>query len=369
MSIEEKKTAAAEEEVRVVEEAEEVVTVLVRQRNATVVKTADDIIIKAADLDAVRFRDETHKQRTVDSYRNEVGFYRTIREDADVRTAQLVPDCHGTIEPDSNTFVVLLENVGSDEEGADDGLDFDRAAAAMDWLAAFHTSFLKSDRGGAFGELWEHGGYYSLEKRRDDVEKIEGNWRRLHSHFRKEGMGVSGETFGQRLVDHAEQISVRASARPRDDHRATLIHGDFKAANLRFGVGDGGDGFACRAIDFQWTGWGLGASDVAYLLCTSLSLPLLNQESVRLLVERYYQRLGPSLRERYSFESFLVDLDWCILDYVRFTTGAMWGAVTPSSMAENARGANRRNIGLHKRSLAHLNFVVSLAENARHLID
>ena len=49
---------------------DEVVTVLVRQRNATVLRTADDLIIKAADLDAVDFRDDEHKERTVQSYRS-----------------------------------------------------------------------------------------------------------------------------------------------------------------------------------------------------------------------------------------------------------------------------------------------------------
>ena len=112
----------------------------------------------------------------------------------------------------------------------------------------------------------------------------------------------------------------------------------------------------------QWAGRGLGASDVAYLLGTSLSLPLLNAESVRRLAERYHR--GLAYRDGYELESFLADLDWCILDYVRFTAGSMWGAITPESIAENARGSNRRNIGLHKRSLPHLRFVVSLAERA-----
>lgn len=54
-------------------------------------------------------------------------------------------------------------------------------------------------------------------------------------------------------------------------HR-TLVHGDFKPANLLFcrgeskGDSSGGDACSCAAYDFQYCGGGYGVRDVAYLL-------------------------------------------------------------------------------------------------------
>ena len=48
----------------------------------------------------------------------------------------------------------------------------------------------------------------------------------------------------------------------------TIIHGDPKAANVF--VRDGEAGVDVAWIDFQWTGFGLAATDVAHHICAAV---------------------------------------------------------------------------------------------------
>lgn len=73
-------------------------------------------------------------------------------------------------------------------------------------------------------------------------------------------------------------------------HR-TLLHGDLKAPNLFFG--DDGD---CALIDFQWCGWGLGATDLAYLVVAAADPGLLADPDLEAsLLSVYRAELGSHL--------------------------------------------------------------------------
>lgn len=74
----------------------------------------------------------------------------------------------------------------------------------------------------------------------------------------------------------ADGVEVQ-SDRSRGHPQRTLLHGDLKAANLFFrprrSANNSGDAAADAVepgfIDFQWTGWGLGAVDIAYMFCAA----------------------------------------------------------------------------------------------------
>ena len=131
----------------------------------------------------------------------------------------------------------------------------------------------------------------------------------------------------------------------------TVVHGDFKAANIIRDVASG----AMKMIDFQWCGLGSPARDLAYYFCTSASEEVLVEKER--FIKVYHDELTKALRARGSPEAVAAanafNLDnlksFFVLhhiDYTRFTMGAMWGTVTPATLQQNA---NAHNQGMHKR--------------------
>ena len=133
-----------------------------------------------------------------------------------------------------------------------------------------------------------------------------------------------GEDFGARLSRAGPALS-RAALRAEwgtpnmENGGATLVHGDFKAANIVFRRVAGGperspedvsshnegaepnppatdETAAPTVIDWQWTGPGGAAHDLAYFLTTSLSTDAL--ERVDDLVNAYLARLANDLSAR-----------------------------------------------------------------------
>jgi aminoglycoside phosphotransferase (APT) family kinase protein len=54
------------------------------------------------------------------------------------------------------------------------------------------------------------------------------------------------------------------------------MHGDFKSGNIFLGSGG-----RVGMIDFQWAGWGLGATDVAYCIAGCAAPDVLDGEGAK----------------------------------------------------------------------------------------
>ena len=151
---------------------------------------------------------------------------------------------------------------------------------------------------------WAAGGYWALDKRRSDLQKMRSEWQQWQAanamHFAELVSCKDVQNLAQRLHARADELAgeLAAAAAPGQP-LATVVHGDFKTANLFFrrtaGVAqDGGDvtvGSSARhsghtasrcsddtsyaqlevaACDFQWAGAGVAVQDVVYLLWTSV---------------------------------------------------------------------------------------------------
>lgn len=152
--------------------------------------------------------------------------------------------------------------------------------------------------------------------------------------------------FGERLATSADAISAKLLPGPSAGR--TLIHGDAKGGNCFFETG--GDGVAL--IDFQWSGGGLAAQDLVYLLSTSLEVV-----DVELLLVEYQLHLtnaGVELDLHVLRQQFKV----AFLDYARFTLSDSTHKLTPEMVAENARES--RCIP-HKRSEERLWWLIRTA--------
>ncbi len=277
------------------------------------------------------------------------------------------------------------------------GLSASEAAAAVSWLASFHASFMAGDGAEAM-RVWEEGGYWSYRKRvkvdgggarrlpRDETPAaVRDGWRQLLA--RLGGAGAPAPATGlQRLGFHqppaapsptsfvpfesalaqsGASLSRRlAQGSLRGSHTcATLLHGDFKAANIFV---DRQEHRHCTAVDFQWAGWGMGAVDLIYFLTTSLTLDALGDMDK--LIEIYHERLEREVERRgengagaMSLESLRLQCDLAAADYARYLVGEMWSKVDLASLEASREAAN---VGMHKRSLPHLVKVCELANAA-----
>ena len=132
-------------------------------------------------------------------------------------------------------------------------------------------------------ELWPAAGYWDLAKQpQAQLENLEPSWKRILAVLRHHGLaspeesGGGWDALGKALHRQAAAIDTAlhgsgTGAEPKQ----TVIHGDAKAANFFFrhrtGVADERPGAVSGVgfIDFQWTGLGICATDVAYCLVAS----------------------------------------------------------------------------------------------------
>jgi Ecdysteroid kinase-like family len=177
------------------------------------------------------------------------------------------------------------------------------------------------------------GGYWSLDKRAQDVGSMSSEWRQwcktmgpFHARFSR-SMSVSVATLGERLAQCASLLD-EGIMRERGAIGETLLHGDFKTANLFFHSSGGcehrvqpavdASGHAEAAVssnlagdpaaesnssaqldvgvcDFQWCGYGLPMADVQYLLWTSVD-PAVVQTHTDSLTSYYIAALRSKLK-------------------------------------------------------------------------
>lgn len=373
------------------------------------------LVIKHVDISAVRYRDDEHRERTRASYACECAFYRVEtgkRMETKMRTGSTtaadkcaVPAAYLVEGGEaSDVFTLVMDDArftigGGGGGGADGGVVSPTAAggmgmsvaeaeAAVEWLASFHARHwvgLPSTPRVPAAVSKTSGGYWNLEKRVGDLDGMEAEWDKMLAAFPGEETLEAHKGLASRLKSAAPAIS-RATRRGGAGGGGggggqTLVHGDFKQANIITPSSDADQSTAPSApapvvVDWQWCGPGRAAHDVVYLLATSLSCEALAAEEE--LLARYHRRLTEDLRTRlatagtaaadaadvyaadslYSLEALRLDVAVHAADYCRFLIGSMWGGVTPSSMQAKAGAANQ---GMHKRSLTHLTWVVRKA--------
>jgi len=192
------------------------------------------------------------------------------------------------------------------------------ADAALDFLARFHAAHWEEP---PRADLWEQGGYWPLATRHAELAQMRAEWAQLQAA--------------------APAIDRRVRGLPRDGGDGapprlrfrTLVHGDFKAANLLFSHGAGG-ARRCAAYDLQYCGGGYAGADLVMLLVSAVGdmTPVLEAT----MLQAYLARLEAELdaRGRAGRAPPLAELtrqyELCLLDFLRFLAGwGMWGDTGP----------------------------------------
>eukprot|EP00957_Ditylum_brightwellii_P104188 7935542-Ditylum_brightwellii.AAC.1 len=169
---------------------------------------------------------------------------------------------------------------------------------ALNWLAQFHAYSWKTTTASDWRKhLWERGGFWNKKKKNDDG-KLKSSWLNTCKWLSKNHptyVTANTKSLATRLSALSEALSD-FMLRQSKSSWSTMIHGDYKAANLFFkhrqegnDINDDDERAAAAAIDFQYTGAGVPAEDVAYLLFPDAYINYWGEENS--LLQYYYSTL------------------------------------------------------------------------------
>lgn len=224
----------------------------------------------------------SHK-RKVESYRVESTFYAHYASLLDPLECR-VPRCLALREADGDRQL-LLEDL--------DAVGFSRRRAMVDsmddvkpmvkWLAKFHLRFM----GHTTPDLWPQGCYWRLDTRLVELAKLKA----------KDPLRIYAKDIDDCLAKARHQ---------------TLLHGDAKIANFCFS-----DDGVVAAVDFQYTGPGVGVRDLAYLLGSCLTEKNMTAFADDLLAYYFAELDQPPAVER----EWRTLWPFCFADFERFLKG------------------------------------------------
>lgn len=254
----------------------------VNMLNITSNDTAEDIF--CPDLD--------HLRR---SYANEHRFYRSSFYDRISEVLALprlvAADFDGT-KPSRPWVCLVLNDVKQQQQRHSSSgkgkksfpihlrvLSLDQTRQALHYLAHWHAIGwgCSCEDEPASTRLWPQGGFWNakrhlLAQRKQSGSPITAAWARTFAYLKKNHPQLITErtkSIGSRLQALEKPlVDLWKDGRWASSFR-TLIHGDFKSANLFFRETTDEDSVlheSVCAVDFQYTGHGLGAFDVAYFL-------------------------------------------------------------------------------------------------------
>ena len=180
-----------------------------------------------------------------------------------------------------------------------------QAFAAIDWLAKFHGTFLscppqnhenfvlppleenkaRTNAGAQGRTLWLNGGYTYLATRRTEYNA-------LAQDTKTEWSAAFCEADGD--WPPVAEMAARFLT-PVGRNIETYIHGDVKSENMFSNAA----GTEVAFFDFQYTGIGLGVSDLAKLFTCSVPLDMLVDDTQTIPREMKMQHAEKSLLEKY----------------------------------------------------------------------
>ena len=248
-------------------------------------ETADpaSVIVKLPSSDAMAFR----FSRWLSLHRREHVFYRDIAPLGYVRAPTLF---YGDYDPDSNRFVLVLEDLGH-MRGIPQSVGVDAAQArhAIQQIAGLQGRFWESADEPTLSACGEF-----LSTRQSRIMQsvylltLPATLDRFADLFTAETRRLA-LAFGFRIAAHFAALS---------DGPKTVVHGDFRADNMLF---DEGEEVGLAMIDWQGFGIGCGMYDVAFFLGTSVTSDV-RRRIERETLDEYHDIVCRSGAENYTAE-------------------------------------------------------------------
>lgn len=187
------------------------------------------------------------------TYVKEVSWYRELAAASGVAA----PICHfADIADDDVDFVLILSDLAPARQGDQlAGLDLAALVPCIEAAARLHAHLWNDERLTEFPWL-----------SRDNGDLIRALFPQLYAGFR--------ERYATRLAPEVIDLGAGIVAKldaylTREPAARTIVHGDLRIDNILFAP----DGDDCWLVDWQTLGRGSGATDLAYLIGTSIADP------------------------------------------------------------------------------------------------
>eukprot|EP01112_Ceratiomyxa_fruticulosa_P022308 TRINITY_DN8120_c0_g1_i1.p1 TRINITY_DN8120_c0_g1~~TRINITY_DN8120_c0_g1_i1.p1 ORF type:complete len:412 (+),score=80.16 TRINITY_DN8120_c0_g1_i1:338-1573(+) len=297
-------------------------------------------------------------RRDVISYNAEVLFYETLLNNLENDITHSAPQCfyfHKEQHDDfiSSKFLLALEDL--DTLGYSQRhifLQKTEVLAVLDQLAFFHSKFLGIQK--KQPDL-QSGSYWTLDKRPpNELDGLHEKWLDFCKRFEEVDVLYKSENIrllGQRLLKWTPWIQEEMKKIFNKQHLTTLIHGDCKSANVLF-KNDNGK-LRVSMIDFQWSGIGIGISDVMYLVsgADNNELGLDNFAKEKFYVNYYVTQLKEKYGIDYSLKEALHDFFIMMLDFSRIVLAYFFQGVTPAIIVKCSKDPGELS---YTSSLPHL---------------
>lgn len=228
-----------------------------------------------------------------------------------------------------------------------------RTPEVIGWLARFHSAFHGKVPS---NNLWKIGTHVHLAGRPpQEIDRLPKSIADFCDAFSTEDPWFGrpeSRVLGERLHAIAEQAASYLRPSELNETRTTIVHGDFKGANYFLK----NDGPGCVAIDWQWTGPGIGATDVIYLFCGSVEDAVVDEYMDYL--QMYHSALDVP---DYPFEEFLRDFKVATLDYTRWMFSVRLVGDTPEKFNKLANNVDV-NLGYFRRHHPRVMWLLRLVE-------
>jgi len=231
--------------------------------------------------------------------------------------------------------------------------------AGLDFLAGLHSTFWGKSTLANTGDcnlslLWDKATYWTLEKRpADELDVLPTVWAEFCGAFSEASDIFKQERIlqlGKRLVQKSTWVTetMRHLSVP-----FTLVHGDFKSANIFFREDPTTKEIKeVAVIDFQWSGKGYGICDVMYLVLGAYNLGLWQNNFAleKKLIAYYCERLAVH-GVQYSIENAIKDFRVAALDFSRVVLAYFFARYTPQFLEIAIKDAGELT---HTSSLPHI---------------
>lgn len=194
-----------------------------------------------------------HVAALTGTYVKEVAWYRELAGRASVSA----PRCfHADIDNNDVDFILILEDLAPARQGDQlAGMDPAALGPCIYEAAKLHAMLWNSPELDGFSWL-----------KRDNADIVRALFPQLYSGFRERyaaRLAADVLDLGAEIVMHLDRWLARTPA------ARTIIHGDLRIDNILFANGSA----RCWLVDWQTLGIGSGASDLAYLVGTSIADP------------------------------------------------------------------------------------------------
>jgi 3'-phosphoadenosine 5'-phosphosulfate (PAPS) 3'-phosphatase/thiamine kinase-like enzyme len=342
------------------------------------------IVFGHLDHARVKLKTAPHKLvRDVKSYQVETSLLASQAcQQVIAKTGIRIPKCYNSAlrpndeHPIESRFSVLLEDFSPIDGWSQRWLirTKEDSHAVLSTFAKLHAYFwagsdfwTKNEDATAGPELvdavWKSASYVQPALQTlNQCQQVEAGWMKNREKCRAELEGMEyWDNLGTRLQRVTEQVGCDAHPFQFNqdeslDQFKTLIHGDPKQTNIFFQQEKEEDDLQVGLIDFQWSGFGLAASDIAHHLSAASHADLLEEGGEIELLEYYYTELTTHLVEygayssteavasAYSFDLFFEQYETAILDMCRLVIAYAWSRFEPvTNKKDYARTANKNS--------------------------